>query len=245
MNVSTYFIRFILLLISLGSAIAQAAIGHTSFSQDDPSRPGRTVTAEIYYPALSDGDDTPWLEGNFPLVVLGHGFLMDYDAYQNIWEALVPEGYVMALCTNETGAFPNHNNFGLDLRFIATFLQDANALPESAFYQRLNGRSACMGHSMGGGASVLASANSDVFSCYAGLAPANTNPSAIAAAANASLPALVISGAADAVTPPIDHHIPIYNGFGGNCKYFLSILEGSHCYFANPGSLCDLGEFNP
>lgn len=234
-----------ILALAMNFAAAQAAIGHLSFSQEDPSRPGRIVGAEIFYPAESEGDNTPWLNGTFPLVVVGHGFLMDYEAYENIWEALVPEGYVFALCTNETGAFPNHNNFGLDLRFIASSLQAANALPESDFYQRLNGLSACMGHSMGGGSSVLASAGNDVFACYAGLAPANTNPSAIAAAANATLPALVISGDADAITPPNDHHVPIYNGFASSCKYFLNILEGSHCYFANSGSLCDLGEFNP
>jgi len=244
MNITTYFSGVFLLIISFAGSLAKGAVGHISFSQGDPSRPGRTVTAEIFYPALSDGDNTPWQTGSFPLIVLGHGFLMDYEVYRNIWEALVPEGYVMAICTNETGALPNHNNFGLDLRFIATYIQEANGMPESIFYQHFSGRSACMGHSMGGGASVLASEGNDDFDCYVGLAPANTNPSAIIAAANANLPSLIISGDADAVTPPNDHHIPIYNGFGSICKYYLNIIEGSHCYFADSGSLCDWGEFN-
>jgi hypothetical protein len=96
---------------------------------------------------------------------------------------------------------------------------------------------------MGGGSSFLAAAeNTATIALVVGLAPAETNPSAAAAAVNVSIPALILSGDEDAVTPPADHHLLIYNGLGSVCKTFVSILGGGHCYFANSNINCDLGE---
>lgn len=75
-----------------------------------------------------------------------------------------------------------------------------------------------------------------------GLAPAETNPSAIAVAPNITIPTLVLSGQQDGVTPPNEHHIPMYDASAADCKYFLSILGGAHCYFANSNFNCDFGE---
>ena len=56
-------------------------------------------------------------------------------------------------------------------------------------------------------------------------------------------PTLVISGSADAVTPPEEHHIPLHDAASpSTCRSFVNVLEGSHCGFADAGSLCDLGE---
>ena len=99
-----------------------------------------------------------------------------------------------------------------------------------------------MGHSMGGGATWLAATTSASVDCIAGLAPAETNPSAIAAASSVNVPALVFSGSSDAVTSPATNHVPIFEGTSSACKYFVNIIEGSHCGYADSGSLCDFGE---
>jgi hypothetical protein len=117
-----------------------------------------------------------------------------------------------------------------------------NSNSASPFYQKINGNMAIMGHSMGGGATILAAANNSNIKAIIGLAPAETNPSAIAAAPNVSVPALVFSGSSDGVTPPADHHIPIYNGLVSACKTFVSIVGGAHCYYANTNFNCDFGE---
>jgi hypothetical protein len=75
-----------------------------------------------------------------------------------------------------------------------------------------------------------------------GLAPAETTPSAIAAAPTVGIPTLIFSGSSDGVTPPADHHIPIYQGLNSICKGFVSITGGAHCYFANSNFNCDFGE---
>jgi hypothetical protein len=126
---------------------------------------------------------------------------------------------------------------------VADHFFEENATTGSLFQSQLLDRCAIMGHSMAGGATWLAATTSASVDCIAGLAPAETNPSAIAAASNVNVPALVLSGSSDAVTPPADHHIPIFEGTASECKIFVDILNGSHCGYAESGSLCDFGEF--
>lgn len=115
--------------------------------------------------------------------------------------------------------------------------------PSSPFYQKISNKTAIMGHSMGGGASILAAAGYTQVTTVVGLAPAETTPSAISAASNVSVPTLIFSGAQDGVTPPSTHHIPIYNAIPTSvCKTFVSIIGGAHCYFANPNFNCDFAE---
>jgi hypothetical protein len=99
-----------------------------------------------------------------------------------------------------------------------------------------------MGHSMGGGATILAGDGNTSVETIIGLAPAETTPSAIAASSNVTVPAIIFSGSQDGVTPPNDNHLPIYNGLASSCKSFVSIIGGGHCYFANSNFNCDFGE---
>lgn len=232
---------------------AQFAIGTRTITYNDPNRtggfgsgggPGRQIQCEVYYPATSAGTNTPVLDGEFPVVVFGHGFAMEWSAYQNIWQHLVPQGYIMIFPRTEGGFFPapSHNDFGLDLALVSERLLEEDEIFASPFYQKINGNSAIMGHSMGGGATILSAQNNSNIKTIIGLAPAETNPSAVSAAANVTVPALVLSGSSDGVTPPAEHHIPIYNGLSSSCKSFVSLTGGAHCYFANTNFNCDLGE---
>ena len=231
---------------------AQISIGHTTFTFNDPTRtggvgsgggPGRQIQTEIYYPATSAGTSTPVATGEFPVIVFGHGFAMTWDAYSNIWEHYVPRGYIMAFVRTESSLFPSpsHGDFGLDLKLVAQKmldLQTTNALFQNHIYPKAG----IMGHSMGGGASFLAADNNTNIHALIGLAPAETNPSAIAVAPNVQVPSIVFSGSSDGVTPPAQHHIPMYNGVTSTCKSFVSITGGAHCYFANTNFNCDFGE---
>lgn len=241
----TLFFSFIILGIS-----AQLPIGETTITFNDPSRtggfgnsgnPGRQIQCEIYYPAVTAGQDEEVAAGTFPVIVFGHGFVMAWDAYQNVWEHLVPEGYIMVFPRTEGDFSPDHNEFGLDFAFLVGEMQALNNDNTSLFHQHVTSNTAIIGHSMGGGASFLAAENNTDIATVIGLAPAETNPSAIDAATNAQVPALVFSGTADGVTPPVDHHIPIYDNVT-TCKYRINITGGAHCYFANSNFNCDTGE---
>jgi dienelactone hydrolase len=234
-------------------AFSQFAVGHTTITFNDPARtggtgtgggPGRQIQTEIYYPSATTGDNLPVSNGSFPVITFGHGFAMAWDAYQNIWEDLVDEGYILAFPRTEGSIFPSpvHADFGLDLAQVSNKILALNSTAGSIFENKINGNAAIMGHSMGGGATFLAAANNANIKTIVGLAPAETNPSSIAAAANVSVPTLVFSGAEDGVTPPASNHIPMYDAVSGSCKYFISILGGAHCYFANTNFNCDFGE---
>jgi dienelactone hydrolase len=237
---TTLLLLFFCLLASVCSA--QFQVGHQSGSFTDATRGDRQITCEIYYPANTAGDGVAVAAGAFPFVVFGHGFVMDYTAYQNITDVLVQEGYILIYVETEGGFAPVHSEFGLDLAFVADHFYSENTTSSWGFESHVIDRCAIMGHSMGGGSTWLAAATSQSVDCIAGLAPAETNPSAIEAASSVSVPAIVLSGSSDAVTAPADNHTPIFESTSSACKYFVNIIDGSHCGYANSGSLCDFGE---
>ena len=232
---------------------AQYQVGHTTITFNDPSRTGgfgsgggtgRQIQTEVYYPAASTGDNVAVSAGQFPVITFGHGFAMSWDAYTNIWQHYVALGYIMVFPRTEGSLVPSpsHGDFGSDLKLVADKMLALNTNSSSIFSGKVKQKVIIMGHSMGGGATFLGAANNTNIAGVVGLAPAETTPSAISAAPNVSVPALIFSGSADGVTPPADNHIPIYQGLTSTCKNFASILGGGHCYYANTNFNCDFGE---
>jgi pimeloyl-ACP methyl ester carboxylesterase len=234
-------IYFLLAFLFLDFNLSAQQIGHTSFTFIDSTRSNRQITAEIYYPATSAGNNTPIAAGVFPLIAFGHGFVMDYTAYQNYWETLVPEGYIMAFPTTEGSFSPSHADFGKDLAFLITKMQGSGAgvnIPVAS----VGSTSAIMGHSMGGGSSFLAAENNQAITTMVSFAAANTNPSSIAASKQVSVPTLLFSGTNDCVAPPAQHQDIMYDSTAATFKTQLNILGGGHCFFANSNFNCTFGE---
>jgi len=217
-------------------------VGHKQQTFVDTSRSNRNITAEIYYPANTAGDNVPVASGQFPVVVFGHGFVMVWSAYANIWSGLVPSGYIMVFPTTETGFSPVHLDFGKDLAFLVGAMKAEGLTSSSAFFGAVTNTSAVMGHSMGGGSSFLAVQFDSTITALASLAAANTTPSAITAANSITIPSIVFSGANDCVAPPPQHQVPMYDSLASSCKTFVSITGASHCQFANQNTNCYAGE---
>lgn len=241
---------FILCLLA-SSTYAQYSIGHYQITFQDPDRGNRNIQTEIYYPATANGDNTPVASGQFPVIVFGHGFVMAWDAYENLWTEFVARGYIMVFPRTEGNAFStDHQQFGWDLQFLVTELQNEGNNSGSPIFNAVHNNTALMGHSMGGGASFLAAdslcvnGNSNLRTLV-GLAPAESSSngvSSIASAQQVNVPTVIFSGSQDGVTPPADHHIPMYDDLASSCKTFVSITGGGHCYFANSNFNCDFGE---
>jgi len=217
-------------------------IGNIQQTFTDPERDNRPILTEIYYPVSADENEENDTVSSYPLLIFGHGFVMVWSAYENLWTDFVPRGYVMAFPRTETGLSPSHLDFGLDIAFLVDAIQALGSDPESELYQKLSDKTALMGHSMGGGAAVLAAAQSPDIHALLTLAPAETNPSAIASAANVSVPSLFFAGSSDDVTPENVHQIPIFDALATESKSYVSITGGGHCYFANFNFNCNLGE---
>ncbi len=123
-------------------------VGHTTLTFNDPTRTGgfgsgagagRQIQTEIYYPAAVAGENVAVAPGQFPVIVFGHGFAMNWDAYANIWQALVPATYIMAFPRTESSLFPSpsHADFGLDLALVAQKMSEQAQLSTSLFYEKL------------------------------------------------------------------------------------------------------------
>ena len=240
------FFRLQLILFPLFLATSLVAqpfqVGHRSMNFTDPARNNRQVPAEIYYPSTSNGNNTPVATGAFPVIVFGHGFLMPYSAYGYFKDGMVPEGYFVVFPTTEGGILPNHADFGADLAFLIVSMKAEGNNSNSPFYLHVDSTSAVMGHSMGGGASFLACKNNTLPTVMVTLAAAETNPSAIGAAPYITIPNLVFSADQDCVTPPATNQIPMYDSLASDCKVFINIKGGGHCYFADYNFQCSLGE---
>jgi len=137
--------------------------GQTTITFTDPDRNNRSIPTQIFYPAATGGSNVPVATSEFPAIAFGHGFVMVYSTYQYLWQALVPQGYILVLPTTEGGFSPNHLALDLDLRFLTGKMKSENQNPVSLFYGHIAEDAALMWHSMSGGAAFLACQNfSDV-----------------------------------------------------------------------------------
>jgi dienelactone hydrolase len=215
------------------SFIGLSQVTQTDWTLVDPDRDDREVPCMVWYPTEPTGA--------YPAVVFAHGFVMAPDDYEGLAAALVEAGYVFVSIGTEQGFMPSHEAYGQDLAFVAQEI--ANNAVGGVLDGAFDGRIAIGGHSMGGGASWLSAESNPPVDAVFVFAPAETNPSAIAAGASIEIPAFVVSGTGDAVTPPATQHEPIYEAaVNSPCRAFVSIPDGGHCGYADPGTLCDFGE---
>jgi dienelactone hydrolase len=203
----------------------------------------RDIACTLYYPADAAGTDVASAAGTFPVLAIGHGFVMAVDAYTYLGEHYAEAGYIVVLPTTEGGLSPDHAAFGQDLAFVPGAMQVEGASEASLFFGHVGASTALMGHSMGGGAAVLGASGNGGIQALVVLAPAETTPSAIAAAGTVSVPTLVFAASEDCVTPIAQHARPIYDADGADCKALVTITGGGHCYFGDESFTCSLGEF--
>lgn len=217
--------------------------GHRSVSYVDPSRSNRAVAVELYYPAGLAGDNVPVATGTekFPVVVFGHGFVIGYSSYAWLADSLAKNGYITAIPTTEGSFSPSHEQFGKDIGFLCRHLTALDDSASSFLYQRVRNRTAAGGHSMGGGASFLATVYNNSINAIFNFAAAETNPSAKAAASQAGIPALVFAGSRDCIVPDTTQE-RMYQLVPYPCKTFVNITDALHCHFANNNSTCATGQ---
>lgn len=235
-----------LFFLQMYASFAQTfAVGHHAENPGyrDNSR-NRDVWTEVYYPANVAGDDVAVANGQFPVVVFGHGFVMTWDSYSFLWNYLVPKGYICVFSRTEGSFSPSHTNFGQDLAFLSDYFPNVlNSDASSAFYQHILPKTAIMGHSMGGGSSFLACKSNTQVTTMITFAAANTNPASIDSATKVTIPTLVLAGAEDCVAPTADHQLPMYTNTASNLKYFVELVGASHCKFSDGNSTtCNFGE---
>lgn len=244
---------------SQNSSTTSYHTGHLKITYTDAARSNRSIPCHIYYPGVTAGNNVDVAQGSFPVLVFGHGFIMaDPDLYNYLWNSLALKGYICVFPTTEGGFLrpvPDHLEFGKDLVFLNLKLKQENNNASSPFYQKVADTSAIMGHSMGGKASVIACKdNTDVttminFAAALDDPPFGGTPVDVLKdyAPYVTVPSLIVSAEFDCVAPPDKNQVPLYDAVSAECKYYVSIKGGGHCYFASQAgsglSKCESGEF--
>ena len=224
-------------------------IGHISLSFEGSPGSRGEIPVDVFYPAGEEGESTPVAAGGFPLLVFGHGYGMQVLDYAYLWETLVPAGYVFVMSGRLSDATVlDLEDYARDLRFVLSRLKEEGEDPASCLFGHLDDASALMGHSAGGGASVLAAADTLSedglnFRTVLLLAPLGAvaypvvgerHPAAEAARIDA--PALVIEGGKDCTTPPAFNSRPIFATFPeGGSSFLVTLPLGDHCGFSDDG----------
>lgn len=236
-------------LVLPGPALADDVSGPGPFQAGRQSvrvtRPdGSQFDAWLYYPATAKGDNTPY-DGSaapYPGISFGHGYLTDPNYYRSTLEHLASWGYFVMATRSALDLFPSHARYAQDLSSTLTYLEQQNANPSSWLFNQVDTAQGfgLSGHSMGGGASILAAADDPRVAALANLAAAETNPSSTAAMADVRAPARLIAGSADTIVPYTTTQAMYTNGRPP--RQFALISGGWHCGFLDSYLLgCDSG----
>ncbi|HMN96813.1 MAG TPA: hypothetical protein PKC43_07200 [Phycisphaerales bacterium] len=209
-----------------------------------PRPNGTSFNATVHYPALGGGVDAPFDPAAAPAegITFGHGFLQPVTQYASTMAHLATHGFIVVASQSEGGFFPNHANFALDLRFSLDWLEAQDAATGS-FLEGVveTDRFGAFGHSMGGGAAILAARDDPRIAALAPLAAANTSPSSIAAMPDVRAAVRLIDGSLDTIVPPATAGLQMYAGAEAP-KQHCMIVGGFHCGFTDDTFLfCDSG----
>ena len=223
------------------------SVGYKSMNAHDANR-DRDIPTTIYYPSDVGGENAAISDGVFPAVIFGHGNGMaDESLYDYIYEALVSEGYIVLFPKTEGGmpplSTPKHEPFGLDLKYLNFVIKFENTNPGAFFNGHVSDKTAIIGHSLGGKGTLIAAANNTDVTTIITLCAALSNPPWPFAGngydvVNNSLPyitvpSLVVDSEFDCVVPDDEGHYVTYDLLNVDCKTYVNILGGGHCYMAS------------
>lgn len=202
----------------------------TSTSSVTVSLDGRSFPARVVQP-------TGTAPAAYPVVAFGHGFLQPSSRYAGTLTSIASRGYIVIAPDSETGFAPNHGRLADDLwrslRWASDRARYPNADPDNL---------AVMGHSMGGGAALVAADRYDApgqIDTVATLAAAETNPSATAASLGIAGPALYVVGSQDTIVRPATTEA-MYRSKPSPAT-LATIVGGYHCGFLDSSPLFGLG----
>lgn len=195
-------------------------------------------------PGGDDGADARAIPGGAsPVVAFGHGYLTAVGLYESTLRHLATWGITTIAPRSGGELFPDHAAFAADLADAAASVERAASEPDWPGLPVDGDALALSGHSMGGGAAVLAAATDGRIDAVATLAAADTDPSSIEAAAELTVPALFIAGSDDGLTPVEAHQRPMFEATAGIPAQLRIIEGGSHCGFLDDailvGLICD------
>jgi dienelactone hydrolase len=198
---------------------------------DQLSRPGEhpVLRGDLALVGLPGLIYTPAVGLGLPAVAFGHGWLQPVDRYRALLRHLASWGFVAAAPGTQRGPLMSSRLLAGNLRTTLDIctgvrLGDGGISVDAA-------RLAVAGHSMGGGAAVLAAADDPRVRAVVTFAASETRPSALDAARRVTAPGLHLAGGEDRIAPPVGHAEAIARAWQGPVQ-LRSLPKTSHLGFA-------------
>jgi dienelactone hydrolase len=221
------------------SAPGTQAVAYTDVTV---SASGRSFSARVWYPGTTAGANAPVAAGAHPGLAFGHGFFQDISKYESLLRHYASWGFITVTPKSQGGLFPSHSDFADDLNASLTWLTAQNATAGSRFAGTVDtARLGLSGHSMGGGAALLAASRSTSVKSVSTLAAAETNPSAVTASGTLGIPAQYVGGSQDGIAGVADNQQKMYDAKSAPTQLRV-ITGGFHCGFVDSWGIgCDSG----
>jgi dienelactone hydrolase len=254
----------VVVVLLTGVLTVGPAMGTESVALADPG-PYEVLTSEVSVPRTrgGEGDFAARLYVPLPrqpatseppsaVVAFGHGYQVRVDDYESTLAHLASWGIVVIAPRSAGELFPDHAAFADDLLssldwVVAAARTGSPDWPGGPVDPEALGLS---GHSMGGGAALLAAAREPAIRAVATLAAAETDPSAIGAAGAIAAPVLFVAASDDAITPVAEHQRPMFEAKAVGPAELRTIVGASHCGFLDAETLllslvCDDAPIGP
>jgi pimeloyl-ACP methyl ester carboxylesterase len=210
---------------------------------------GGSFTATVFYPAVAPGGaDAPLdMSGTpYPAVVFGHGYLANPGMYAVTLGRLAMDGFVVIAPRTRRTLLPDHSQFADDMRASLTWLVGESERKDSLFSGAIRPDAfGAAGHSMGGGAALLAASRDPRIAAVSTFAAADTRPSSLDVVGRIQGAVQFIAGSDDAIAPLEEHQRPLFDNVTA-AKQLVVLKGGTHCGFLDEEPpLCDRGSMNP
>jgi pimeloyl-ACP methyl ester carboxylesterase len=191
--------------------------------------------AQLFRPLQAQGDGAEPLAAS-PVFAFGHGYLAPIELYESTLAHLASWGITVVAPRSGGGPLPSHERFAADLVAALDHVADVAASDGGGALPVEAGARAVGGHSMGGGAAVLAAAMDPSIRTAATLNAADTRPSSAAAAREVTAPLLLVAASEDRIAPVDQHQRPIYEAAAGPAQLRI-VKGGGHCGFLDRADL--------
>ncbi|MFE1444457.1 alpha/beta hydrolase family protein [Streptomyces sp. NPDC058739] len=225
--------------------LSEPGVHAVAYTDLTVSASGRSYSARVWYPGASAGANAPVAAGVHPGLAFGHGFFQGITQYESLLRHYASWGFITVVPKSQGGLFPNHSAFADDLNAALTWLTTQNSTSGSRFAGAVATSSlGVSGHSMGGGAALLAASRNSAVKSVSTLAAAETNPSAVAASGTLRTPAQYLGGSEDSIAGVADHQQKMYAAKPAPAQLRV-ITGGFHCGFEDSSGFgCDSGSIS-
>lgn len=207
-----------------------SALHHPTFEYLSHLGPHR-VASGVLDPAGVPGSVYAPVSGrDLPVIGLAHGWLQPVRRYRDTMRYLASWGFVVVAPATERGPIPSYSGLGADLSRALRAV--ANSSLAGGVLTVSDKKFGVLGHSVGGGAAVLAAAGDAGIKAVVAVTPAASKP-ALRAAGNVLAPGLILVGKYDAMSDAAGEALarswagPVQLREVKGAKHF-GLSEGSH-----------------